>query len=99
MPATIPDPAEALFLRHLADERQLSPNTVAAYRRDLADLAAFLTGYYGTPDWEWSHVDRMALRGFLGWGQRRGLARRPWPGNSRASAPFCTSSTPRARSR
>jgi integrase/recombinase XerC len=70
------DPAAALFLRHLADERQLSPNTVAAYRRDLSDLAEFLTGYYGTPDWDWSHVDRMALRGFLGWGQRRGLARR-----------------------
>lgn len=64
------------FLRHLADERQLAPNTVRAYRRDLDDLCRFLTDYYGTPDWNWSHVDRLTLRSFLGWGRRRGLARR-----------------------
>ncbi len=64
------------FLRHLADERQLSPNTVTAYRKDLADLGDFLTGYYGTPDWTWGDVDRLTLRGFLGWCQRKGLARR-----------------------
>ncbi len=63
------------YLRHLADERQLSPHTVAAYRRDLADLEEFLTSYYGTPDWAWSHVDRLTLRSFLGWGRRRDLAR------------------------
>lgn len=74
--AANPERVTELFLRHLADERQLSANTVTAYRRDLADLAVFLTDYYGTPDWSWDHVDRMALRGFLGWGQRRGLARR-----------------------
>jgi integrase/recombinase XerC len=49
---------------------------VAAYRRDLSDLSGFLTGYYGTGDWAWSHPDRMALRGFLGWLERKGLARR-----------------------
>jgi integrase/recombinase XerC len=64
------------FLRHLADERQLSPHTVRAYRRDLADLETFLAGYYGTTEWEWHHVDRLTLRSFLGWGRRRGLARR-----------------------
>lgn len=69
-------PMAAEFLRHLADERQLSPNTVRAYERDLGDLAEFLTGYYGTPDWRWSHVDRLTLRSFMGWGKRRGLARR-----------------------
>lgn len=66
----------ALFLRHLADERQLSPHTVAAYRRDLTDLGTFLGTYWGTAGWDWAHVDRMALRAFLGEGQRRGLARR-----------------------
>jgi integrase/recombinase XerC len=71
-----PGGAAALFLRHLEGERQLSPHTVAAYRRDLSDLSAFLVGYYGTSDWEWAHPDRMALRGFLGSLQRRGLARR-----------------------
>jgi integrase/recombinase XerC len=66
----------ARFLRHLADERQLSPNTVTAYGRDLADLVSFLTDHLGTPEWEWSEVDRLALRGFLGWCGRRGLARK-----------------------
>ena len=31
-----------LFVRHLADERRLSPHTVAAYRRDVVQLATFL---------------------------------------------------------
>lgn len=68
--------AVADFLRHLEDERQLSPNTVTAYRRDLADLADFLTGYHGTPEWGWDGVDRLTLRSFMGWGHRKGLSRR-----------------------
>lgn len=64
------------FLRHLADERQLSVHTVRAYRRDLGDLEDFLTGYYGSAEWTWSHVDRLTLRSFLGWGRRRELAPR-----------------------
>jgi integrase/recombinase XerC len=66
----------ARFLRHLADERQLSPHTVAAYGRDLEDLGRFLTEHLGTPEWAWDRVDRLALRGFLGWCGRRGLGRR-----------------------
>ncbi len=66
----------ALFLRHLADERQLSPRTVGAYRQDLNDLERFLVEYYGTPDWAWSRVDRLSLRSFLGWCSARGLAKR-----------------------
>lgn len=64
------------FLRHLEDERQLSPHTVAAYGRDINDLGDFLDGYLGDPAWSWRSVDRLALRSFLGWGQRKGLARR-----------------------
>ncbi len=64
------------FLRHLADERQLSPNTVRAYRRDLLDFEDFLTEYHGTPEWGWEHVDRLTFRGFMGWGARKGLANR-----------------------
>jgi integrase/recombinase XerC len=64
------------FLRQLADERQLSEQTVKAYRKDLTDLQTFLTGYHGTPEWSWSDVDRVTLRAFLGWCQRRGLGRR-----------------------
>jgi tyrosine recombinase XerC len=64
------------FLRHLADERQLSENTVKAYRRDLEELEAFLDEYLGRTGWGWEEVDRLALRGFLGWCLRRGRSRR-----------------------
>jgi integrase/recombinase XerC len=64
------------FLDHLARERQLSPHTVEAYRKDLADLGAFLTDHLGSAAWEWGAVDRLALRGFLGWCARRRLSRR-----------------------
>jgi len=65
-----------LFLRHISDERQLSPNTTSAYRRDLHDLETFLADYLGTPDWSWTEVDRLALRSFLGSCRARGLDRR-----------------------
>ncbi len=68
--------AVAGFLDHLARERQLSPNTVAAYRKDLDDLQAFLGDHLGDPAWDWAQVDRLALRGFLGWCGRRKLSRR-----------------------
>lgn len=71
-----PRGAVQAFLRHLADERNLSEHTLAAYRGDLDDLASFLTDYYGTPEWGWSTVDRLTLRSFLGSLERRGLARR-----------------------
>jgi integrase/recombinase XerC len=64
------------FLEHLERERQLSPHTVEAYRKDLEDLGAFLTDHLGSSDWAWSSVDRLALRGFLGWCGRRRLSRR-----------------------
>jgi integrase/recombinase XerC len=64
------------FLRHLADERQLSPNTVRAYARDLDELRAFLGEYLGRAAWAWEEVDRLALRGFLGWCRRGGRSRR-----------------------
>ena len=64
------------FLRHLTDERQLSPHTVKAYARDLAELEAFVSDYVGRADWAWSAVDRLTIRGFLGWCRRKGLSRR-----------------------
>jgi len=64
------------YLRHIADGRQLSPHTVAAYRRDLTDFSTFLDRYYGEDGWTWDGVDRLALRGFLAELHRRGLARR-----------------------
>ena len=64
------------FLRNLADARHLSPHTVTAYRRDLAEFTAFLQRRLERTEWGWSAVDRNLLRGFLGELTRRGLARR-----------------------
>ena len=64
------------YLRHLAKERDVSPNTVKAYERDLADFVSFLAQYYGTEAWTWEGVDRLAMRGFLAHLQRRGAGKR-----------------------
>jgi integrase/recombinase XerC len=66
VPTPLPRPEVTDFLRHVEHERQLSPATVRAYRADLAELAAFLDGYFGMPEWTWSGVDRLTLRSFLG---------------------------------
>jgi integrase/recombinase XerC len=73
LPSSRPEVEE--FLRYLADERQHSPNTVKAYRRDLEAFTTFCDRHYGG-DWDWARVDRLGLRGFLGELQRRGLAKR-----------------------
>ena len=62
------------YLKHLEGERDVSPNTVKAYARDLEDFTEFCNRHYG--DWEWETVDRLGVRGFLGELERRGLARR-----------------------
>ena len=76
MPAGRPEVED--FLRHLEDERQLAANTVKAYRRDLGQLESFLDGYLGREGWSWgdADVDRLAIRGFLGWLGRKGLSKR-----------------------
>lgn len=66
----------AAFLEHLAKERDVSPNTVKAYARDLAEFTAFLGPYFGEGEWKWEKVDRLAMRAFLGHLSKRGLARR-----------------------
>jgi len=63
------------WLREIESGRQLSEHTVAAYRRDLYEFAAFLNRHFGD-GWTWAGVDRLALRGFLGHLDRRGLSRR-----------------------
>jgi integrase/recombinase XerC len=63
------------FLTFLAKERNDSPHTVRAYRRDLAAFQRFAEGYYAGA-WEWQAVDRLALRSFMGDLTRRGQARR-----------------------
>jgi len=64
------------YLDHLAKERDVSPNTVRAYDRDLDDFSAFLSRYYGERPWSWQGVDRLAMRAFLGHLSKRGLSKR-----------------------
>ena len=64
------------FLRWVAHERQLSPQTVRAYTDDLAEFETFLGRYYGSGEWLWGGVDRLAIRAFMGdCATRRGLSR------------------------
>jgi integrase/recombinase XerC len=65
----------AEFVAFLAKQRDDSPHTVKAYARDVAEFAAFCDRYYGGT-WHWAGVDRLAIRGWLGALQQRGLARR-----------------------
>ena len=64
------------FLLHLDKERNVSPHTLKAYRRDLDEFFTHLTKYYGGRDWSWQGVDRLALRGFLAHLNRRELSKR-----------------------
>jgi integrase/recombinase XerC len=75
-PPTPDDSAVADYLLHLEKERDVSPNTLLAYARDLRELVAFLGGYYGGGAWTWQGVDRLAIRGFLAHLARRGLKKR-----------------------
>lgn len=64
------------FLEHLAGPRNLSPHTVAAYRRDLLDLEEFARAYLCRDEFRWRDIDRGVVRAFLGEAGRRGLAPR-----------------------
>src|SRR5438046_10559031 len=70
-----PPPEISAFVAFLGKERNDSPHTVKAYARDVTDFAAFCGRYYGG-SWSWAGVDRLAVRGWLGAMQQRGLAKR-----------------------
>ena len=65
-----------LFLVHLQKERDVAPNTVKAYARDLDDFCAFLGPHFGAEEWDWAAVDRLTMRSFLAYLTRRGLGKR-----------------------
>jgi integrase/recombinase XerC len=64
------------FLLHLEKERDQSPHTLAAYRRDLEAFTGFLDRRHADAGWTFAAVDRLTVRAFLGELDRRGLARR-----------------------
>ena len=64
------------YLTYLAKVRDQSPNTIVAYRRDLDQFCDFLDRRNGSADWTFVGVDRLAMRGFLGELDHRGLSRR-----------------------
>ena len=72
---TRPVPEIDEFGAFLGKERNDSPHTVKAYTRDVRDFVAFCDRYYGGP-WSFAGVDRLAIRGWLGSLDERGLARR-----------------------
>ena len=70
------DDAVAGFLTFLEKERDVSPNTLKAYRRDLEGLQHFLQGHLGVEVVSWETVDRLAMRAWLAHLARRGLSKR-----------------------
>ena len=65
-----------LFLVHLQKERDVSPNTVKAYGRDLAEFCRFLGPHLGSEEWDWAALDRLTMRSFLAHLARRRLSKR-----------------------
>ena len=74
MPAESPEVND--FLLHMEKERDVSPNTLEAYRRDLDELLEYLASYYGERAWTWQGIDRLAIRGFLAHLTRKKLSKR-----------------------
>lgn len=58
------DPMASAFATRLADIRNSSPHTVAAYMQDLAQFAYFVFGDSKAP-FDWKTADRFAVRSFL----------------------------------
>ncbi len=65
------EPAVSAFLRHLGQERRLSPRTVDAYRRDIADFIDWLDPGDAAPDWQ--SVTAQQIRGYSAARHRQGL--------------------------
>jgi integrase/recombinase XerC len=64
------------FVTYLRRERNDSPHTVTAYRRDLETLQLFCDAYFAGSGWQWETIDRLTLRAFMGELSRRGLSKR-----------------------
>ena len=72
----VPSSEVTEYLEHLRNERDVSPNTLLAYTRDLGELVTFFSTYYAGEAWTWQGVDRLAIRAFLAHLTKRGLSKR-----------------------
>jgi len=61
------------FLHHLANERRLSPRTIDAYRRDLADFSRWNQEHEEIP---WSQLRQVQIRNYAAARHRQGLSGR-----------------------
>ncbi len=76
-PAVAPRPVELSdFLIHLEKERDVSPHTLTAYARDLDAFVTYLSQQRGIGAFSWDGVDRLTMRGYLGFLTRKGLSKR-----------------------
>jgi len=66
------------FLDHLTYERNVSINTVTAYREDLESFVGFLCNDFftlGRDQLDWPRVDRLAIRSYIAFLARKKLSR------------------------
>jgi integrase/recombinase XerC len=70
-----PHPDVADFLTHLEKERGVSPHTLIAYGRDLRAFQEFVTQQIEGES-PFGQVDRLVMRGYLGFLSRKGLGKR-----------------------
>jgi integrase/recombinase XerC len=66
----------AEFFEYLEKERNVSPHTLSAYRRDIDRLSEFLVAHAKGAAWAFETVDHQTLRAFLAHLSRSGLSRR-----------------------
>ncbi|MGV3708800.1 MAG: tyrosine recombinase XerC [Gemmatimonas sp.] len=64
------------FLTHLEKERDVSPNTLSAYTRDLRAFTTYLAQANGVDSWAWDELGRLEIRGWMAHMTRQGLAKR-----------------------
>ena len=67
--------ALAEFLRHLALEKNSSPNTVKSYREDLVQALEFFRGKLGGESSDVSRLTTRLFRAYLSWLHEQGYAR------------------------
>lgn len=67
------DPSISEFARHIASEIGESPHTLAAYKQDVAQFAAFAFGK-SEPPFDWDLPDKYKVRGFLIENRKMGAA-------------------------